>query len=107
MPVSVHAPSDFAGAFCVFTSLIAFGWAMYNYNSVAAIKLPSGKKAYVSFLYLFITRFLNNFHTISLQLYVYMEIHTLTTQQCPLGIHQTDREIGSKRSLQKIENDIR
>jgi hypothetical protein len=49
MPVSVHAPSDFAGAFCVFTSLIAFGWAMYNYNSVAAIKLPSGKKAYVSF----------------------------------------------------------
>ena len=52
MPVSVHAPSDFAGAFCVFTSLIAFGWAMYNYNSVAAIKLPSGKKAYVSFLYL-------------------------------------------------------
>ena len=43
--------------------------------------------------------FLNEFYTISLHIDVYMDIHKLTPQQCPLGIHEIDREIGSKRSL--------
>jgi len=37
----VQAPDGFAGAFCIFTSLVAFAWALYNYNQVAAVKIPS------------------------------------------------------------------
>eukprot|EP00939_MAST-03C_sp_MAST-3C-sp1_P003997 g3997.t1 len=42
MTSSVEAPDGFAGAFCVFTSLVAFAWALYNYNGVATVKIPSG-----------------------------------------------------------------
>ena len=73
-----------------------------------AVREKSVRLFFISLFFTIHTHtFLNEFYTISLHIDVYMDIHKLTPQQCPLGIHQTDGEIGSKRSLQKIENDIR
>jgi len=43
MTVSVMAPEGFAGAFCIFTSLCGFAWAVKCFGAVNACKIPSNK----------------------------------------------------------------